>query len=66
MEQNYYFIIIGAILLEYGLSTLSSFLNMNSISENIPNGFQDYYDKEKYSQSQQYLKDKTRVINNIK
>ena len=61
MEQNYYFIIIGAILLEYGLSTLSSFLNMNSISENIPNGFQDYYDKEKYSQSQQYLKDKTRL-----
>ena len=60
MEQIYYWIIIGALVGEYLLSTWSSLLNMNSITENVPEGFQDYYDKEKYSQSQVYLKDKTR------
>ena len=60
MEQIYYWIIIGALVGEYLLSTCSSLLNMNSITENVPEGFQDYYDKEKYSQSQVYLKDKTR------
>ena len=33
---------------------------MNSITEEIPDGFQEYYDKEKYSRSQSYLRDKTR------
>ena len=33
---------------------------MNSITEDIPDGFQDYYDKDKYAKSQSYLKDKTR------
>ena len=60
MEQIYYWIIIGALVGEYLLSICSSLLNMNSITENVPEGFQDYYDKEKYSQSQVYLKDKTR------
>ena len=51
MDQIYYFVILGALLLEYGLSTISSFLNMNSITETVPKGFEDYYDTEKYSQS---------------
>jgi STE24 endopeptidase len=33
---------------------------MNSITEKIPDGFQEYYDEEKYSSSQAYLRDKTR------
>jgi len=45
---------------EYALSTISSTLNMNSITEKIPDGFQEYYDEEKYSSSQAYLRDKTR------
>ena len=61
MEQIYYFIIIGALLVEYLLSTISSILNMNSISENVPDGFEDYYDEEKYAKSQAYLKDKTQL-----
>ena len=60
MEQTYYLIIIGALLLEYALSTISSIFNMKSITEKIPDGFQEYYDEEKYSSSQSYLKDKTR------
>ena len=44
----YYYIIIGALLGEYLLSTISSILNMGSISPEIPNEFQDVYDGEKY------------------
>ena len=61
MEQTYYFIIIGALIVEYLLSTISSVLNMNSITSTIPDGFQEFYDDKKYSKSQQYLKDKTKL-----
>ena len=60
MEQTYYLIIIGALIIEYLLSTVSSVLNMNSVSEDVPIGFQDHYDEEKYAKSQAYLKDNTR------
>ncbi|MBT3179344.1 MAG: M48 family metallopeptidase [Candidatus Marinimicrobia bacterium] len=60
MEQTYYLIIIGALIFEYLLSTVSSVLNMNSVSENVPDGFQNHYDSEKYAKSQAYLKDNTR------
>ena len=60
MEQTYYLIIIGALILEYSLSTISSVLNMNSVSEDVPNGFLDHYDQDKYAKSQAYLKDNTR------
>ena len=56
MEQTYYLIIIGALLVEYALSTISSVFNMKSITEKIPDGFQEYYDEEKYSSSQSYLR----------
>ena len=61
MEQTYYFIIIGALIFEYLLSTISSVLNMNSITSTIPDGFQEFYDDKKYSKSQEYLKDKTKL-----
>ncbi len=61
MEQTYQFIIIGALLFEYGLSTISSLLNMKSISKIIPDGFQDYYNEDKYAKSQLYLRDKTKL-----
>lgn len=59
MEQTYYWIIIGALIGEYLLSTISSILNMRSISENVPDGFQEYYDEKKYAKSQAYLKTNT-------
>ena len=61
MEQIYYLIIIGALLFEYGISTISSVLNMMSITKIIPDGFQEFYDDKKYSESQEYLKDKTKL-----
>ena len=60
MEQTYYIIIIGALLFDYVLSTLSAVLNMNSITKDVPDDFKDYYDEEKYAKSQGYLRDKTR------
>ena len=61
MEESYYFIIIGALIVEYLLSTISSVLNMNSITTTVPDGFQEFYDDKKYSKSQEYLKDKTKL-----
>ena len=61
MEQTYYIIILGALLFEFILSTLSSVLNMKNISKVLPDGFQDYYDEEKYVKSQLYLQDKTKL-----
>ena len=61
MEETYYFIIIGALIVEYLLSTISSVLNMNSITTTVPDGFQEFYDDKKYSKSQEYLKDKTKL-----
>jgi len=49
MEQTYYLIIMGALLLEYALSTISSMLNMNSITEKVPDGFQEHYNEHKYA-----------------
>ncbi len=60
MEQTYYFIIIGALIAEYLLSTISSVLNMNNTREEVPEGFTDVYDKDKYVKSQAYLRDQTR------
>jgi len=60
MEQIFYWIIIGALFGEYFLSTISAILNMKNITELVPNGFQDYYDEEKYAKSQAYLKENTR------
>ena len=60
MEQTYYFIIIGALIAEYLLSTISSVLNMNNTGEEVPDGFTDVYDRDKYVKSQAYLRDQTR------
>ena len=64
MEQIYYLIIIGALLLEYCLSTtvqsLKYFIFIISILT-VPKNFQDYYDENKYAKSQSYLKDKTKL-----
>ena len=61
MEQIYAIIIIGALIFEFSLSILSSILNMMNISKIVPDGFQDYYDEDKYAKSQSYLKEKTKL-----
>ena len=60
MENLYYLIIITAIIVEYLLSSVSSFLDIKNITPIIPQDFKKAYDEKKYVQSQEYLKARTR------
>ena len=56
MENIYYIIIVTAIIFEFLLSSLSSFLDIKNITSNIPKAFKKAYNQEKYVKSQEYLK----------
>ncbi len=56
MDFLFYIIIISAIIFEYLISSLSTILNMKSISAILPEGFEEVYNKNKYAKSQKYLK----------
>ena len=60
MEHLYYLIIVTAIIIEYLLSSISSILDIKNITPIIPLDFKKAYDGEKYIQSQEYLKARTR------
>jgi STE24 endopeptidase len=60
MENLYYLIIITAIIVEYLLSSVSSFLDIKNITPIIPQDFKKAYDEKKYVRSQEYLKARTR------
>ena len=60
MENLYYLIIVTAIIIEYLLTSISSVLDIKNITPIIPLGFKKAYDEEKYIQSQEYLKARTR------
>ncbi|MBF88847.1 MAG: peptidase M48 [Candidatus Marinimicrobia bacterium] len=59
MEKTFYYIIMGALIVEYLLSTISAILNIKNITKELPSQFTDVYDQEKYARSQAYLKAKT-------
>ena len=60
MENLYYLIIVTAIIVEYLLSSVSSFLDLKNITPIIPQDFKKAYDEKKYVRSQEYLKARTR------
>ena len=60
MENLYYLIIVTAIIIEYLLTSISSVLDIKNITPIIPLDFKKAYDGEKYIQSQEYLKARTR------
>ena len=60
MENLYYLIIVTAIIIEYLLTSISSVLDIKNITPIIPLDFKKAYDEEKYIQSQEYLKARTR------
>lgn len=58
--QNPYFVIVlTAILLFYALDLLSEFLNLGALSPDLPKGFEDVYDPQRYQESQRYTRVKT-------
>jgi STE24 endopeptidase len=44
----------------YFIETISDLLNLKNISANIPQEFEGFFDKEKYTKAQNYLKDTTK------
>lgn len=67
--MNVYLVFIVVILvIHYLLDLFADILNVRNCSEQLPEEFRHVYDVQKYSRSQQYLKDHTRldtVVNSI-
>ena len=58
--NSYLIIIIAIIVIRYAVDLIVDLLNINVISEKLPVEFKEWYDNEKYSKSQRYLKETTR------
>ena len=59
--MNVYLVfILSAILGSYLLAVLVDWLNIKNIATELPEEFRDYYDAEKYSKSQSYLRENSR------
>ena len=53
--MNFYFIfIITAVIIEFILARLTGYLNIKSLSPELPEEFKNSYDESKYSKSQKY------------
>ena len=49
------FIVIGSLVLEYGLERISSILDIKNQPHRLPDEFKNYYDEKKYLLSKQYI-----------
>ena len=56
----YFAIIIGIIIFEYLLSFIVKILNIKALNPNLPKEFEDTFDQDKYTKSQEYTKTNTR------
>ncbi|GHT24923.1 peptidase M48 [Endomicrobiia bacterium] len=57
----YTLIILFFIIAVYLVETVANLLNVKNISNNIPPEFDGYFDREKYSKAQEYLKANTKL-----
>ncbi|MDR2399264.1 MAG: M48 family metallopeptidase [Endomicrobium sp.] len=53
-------LVLSFVVAIYLIETISDLLNLKNISNDIPQEFEDFFDKEKYAKAQNYLKDNTR------
>ena len=59
--MNIYFcIILGALVFEFFLFSLSKHLDLQNIATSLPNEFKGYYSASEYTRSQEYLVENTR------
>ncbi len=59
--MNAYAAVIAlALVLEYGLNLLADLLNLRALRTEVPEGFRDVYDAERYRRSQEYTRARTR------
>lgn len=56
----YAFIILAAIIADYALSLISDILNLDHLSPDLPEEFQDVFDADRYRKSQEYTRVTTR------
>ena len=58
--MNIYTLLILCLLVGiYLIQTITDLLNIKNISNDIPKEFEGFFDKEKYTKSQEYLKANT-------
>jgi len=58
--NSYLTVILLILIIHYLLDLVSDWLNVRHVSTELPEEFKDYYDAEKYRQSQNYLREGTR------
>jgi STE24 endopeptidase len=58
--NSYLVVILLILIIHYLLDLVSDWLNVRHVSTELPEEFKDYYDAEKYRQSQNYLREGTR------
>jgi STE24 endopeptidase len=54
------YLVLSFVVAIYFIETISDLLNLKNISNDIPQEFKGFFDKEKYTKSQNYLKDNTK------
>ncbi|MCB9481387.1 MAG: M48 family metallopeptidase [Desulfobacteraceae bacterium] len=54
-------IILCTMIVYFFLNLLSFYLNLKNLKEEIPKGFEDYFDREKYKKSQKYIYENARL-----
>lgn len=59
-EQFITLIILTTLIGSYFIDTIADFLNLGNLNQPLPKEFSDYYDQQKYSDSQNYLKTNTK------
>lgn len=53
-------VILTALLLDLALNAVADYLNLKTLGHDLPEEFRDFYDKERYLRSQEYLQVNTR------
>ncbi len=55
----YFFIIVGILFSNYILGLIVDILNLGALRLELPDEFKSYYDPERYSKAQRYLRENT-------
>ncbi|MDR2811843.1 MAG: M48 family metallopeptidase [Endomicrobium sp.] len=58
--NHFTYLVLFFVVAVYIIETISDLLNLKNISNNIPQEFEIFFDKEKYAKAQSYLKDNTK------
>ena len=58
--NTYLIIILGALILEYLLDSIGTFLNLKALDPNLPKEFADHCDADTYKKSQDYTRANSR------